>query len=83
MAARTPSGVVTGRDAELEYKRGFDAGVAHQKKASPPPKAKELQQLLRKIHLTLSDVGEGEPHAEVLKGVIDAACSSIEKGLDR
>lgn len=31
------------RAEELAYKRGFDAGIAHQKKADPPPKAREMK----------------------------------------
>lgn len=31
------------RERELEYKRGFDAGITYQKQADPPPKAKQYR----------------------------------------
>jgi len=34
------------RELELEYKRGFDAGVKHQREAAPPPKAREMKKQL-------------------------------------
>lgn len=34
------------RELELAFKRGFDAGIEHQKKAAPPPKARELAKQL-------------------------------------
>lgn len=36
------SGVQREELAERKYKEGFDAGVAYQKKADPPPKARDL-----------------------------------------
>lgn len=37
----------TERLREAAYKAGFDTGVAYQKKADPPPKARELGKQLR------------------------------------
>lgn len=34
------------RAIEQSFKEGFDAGIAHQKKAAPPPKARELAKQL-------------------------------------
>lgn len=37
------------RLAEEAFKRGFDAGVEHQKKAAPSPKAKQYRDALRNV----------------------------------
>lgn len=43
------------RAAELLMKRGFDAGVEHQKTASPPPKARQLGLQLVKERLAWAE----------------------------
>lgn len=40
------SGVTREQLAEKKFKEGFDAGMAYQKKANPPPKARDLAKQL-------------------------------------
>lgn len=41
---------------EAAFKRGFDAGVAHQKKAGPSPRAKQYRDALKTVLLALKDL---------------------------
>lgn len=56
--------------AERKYKEGFDAGIAYQKRADPPPKAHALKRQL--VELAKS--------AQQLIANIDSLCTCDEDG---
>ncbi len=74
------------RGVEEAFKRGFDAGVAHQKKADPPPKAKQLRDLLNEAVGALQDLhhhatwdADGELTQEEFDTLMNAAEQALLK----
>lgn len=61
------------RALEQAYKLGFDAGIEHQKQASPPPKARELKKQLEAV------TAERDAHRALVERLLGALTNAEEK----